>query len=85
MKLIKNHEDPRGLKGQGVMKGTPINTAEQQLGYQGTQSSVESITILIQDTPAVYFTFKYTRIFIYMIEGQKQRLVCSFHHHQINI
>lgn len=54
-------------------KGTPVNTAEQRLSYQGTQSSVESITIEIQDTPAVYFTFKYTWIFIYMTEGQKKK------------
>lgn len=53
-------------------KGTPVNTAEQRLSYQGTQSSVESITIEIQDTPAVYFTFKYTWILIYMTEGQKK-------------
>lgn len=52
-------------------KGTPVNTAEQRFSYQGTQSSVESITIEIQNTPAVYFTFKYTWIFIYMTEGQK--------------
>lgn len=54
-------------------KGTPVNTAEQRLSYQGTQSSVESITIEIQDTPAVYFTFKYTWILIYMTEGQKKK------------
>lgn len=75
-------------------KGTPVNTAEQRLSYQGTQSSVESITIEIQDTPAVYFTFKYTWILIYMTEGQKkrekkndimQRFVCSLHHHHINV
>lgn len=57
-------------------RGTPVNTAEQQLGYQGTQSSVESITISIQDTPAVYFTFKYTWIFIYMTGEQKHGKIC---------
>lgn len=61
------------MKRTETQKGTPVNTAEQQLSYQGTQSSVESITIEIQDTPAVYFTFKYTRIFIYMTEGQKRQ------------
>lgn len=66
---------PRELKRtrSNDTKGTPVNTAEQRLSYQGTQSSVESITIEIQDTPAVYFTFKYTWIFIYMTEGQKKR------------
>lgn len=39
------------------------------LSCQGTQSSVESITTEIQDTPAVYFTFKYTRIFTDVTEG----------------
>ncbi|KAF6735032.1 hypothetical protein FQA47_002622 [Oryzias melastigma] len=46
------------------------------ISYQGTQSSVESITIEIQDTPAVYFTFKYTWITIYRTEGNR-KILCK--------
>lgn len=42
---IRNHEGKKKRTRSDDTKGTPVNTAEQQLGYQGTQSSVESITI----------------------------------------